>query len=267
MKFFDIIYIIILSSNATKKSYQRNEDFLFALAFSFLETFGGGLIRDLMLIHTSMGFLENDKNILVCIVSSIITYWLEIIKTSSNASISLSKKLLNKINSLIDTLATAEYIASGTQKGCKYDMSFPACVACGVSSGLMGGTLSLIINKRNDKIMIKRLIKMIFAFFIAEYSMKTSTTLFSNFIMVVFLHSAFFLIDNFEIQRKAFIRVAWILFPWLKKQKDTIVSALNKIIIITEISFHRIKKTSSMKIRKSVCLPIGYKRKSTLILL
>ena len=267
MELFNVIYIIVLSSNATKKSYHRNENFLLALAFSFLETFGGGLIRDLMLIHTSMGFLENDKNILVCIVSSIITYWLEIIKTSSNASISLSKKLLNKINSLIDTLATAEYIASGTQKGCKYDMSFPVCVACGISSGLMGGTISMVINKKSDKTMVKRIIKMVFAFFVAVYSMGTNKTLFSNIIVVVFLHFAFFLIDNLKNQCENFIRVAWILFPWLKKQKDAFMRALNNSIIITKISFHRIKKTSTMKVRKSVSFPIGYKRKSTLILL
>ena len=267
MELFNIIYIIVLSSNATKKSYHRNENFLLALAFSFLETFGGGMIRDLMLIHTSIGFLENELHLLVCKLSSIIAYEIEMIKASSKTSIRFSKNVLNRINSFIDSLATAQYIASGTQKGLMYKLSFPACVACGVSSGLMGGTISLIINKKNDKIMIKRIAKMIFAFFIAVYSMKTNKTLFSNLIMVVFLHSAFFLIDNFEIQRKALIRVAWILFPWLKKQKNTIVSALNKMIIITEISFHRIKKTSSMKVRKSVCLPIGYKRKSTLIIL
>lgn len=262
------LLIVMLSLGTTTRSSNRNERFHIALIFSFIETFTGGIIRDIFLLKTSTEILTKDAYLLGYLILPVISFYLA--KKCLGKSI-FSKKMsqwILMVLSFSDTFATVKFVSYGVTKGITYGASFVNCIACGVVSSVGGGVLSKVLHREDFKQMIKQITKIIFViqlsilFFFNTFS----STLLSYFVISVFVHFLFHLIEIYKITLCDFISFSNLLFPWIEKQRK-IMMLFFDITKVPKKVFQNMKKAFTTKVRKSVKIPIKFGRKNKFVII
>lgn len=105
-------------------------DIFGVLVLTFATAVGGGTIRDVMIGHTPVSWMQDRQAITVVFASYILT-------------LMFRKYLLQvpRILSVFDAIGLGFATVVGLQKGLEVNLSSPVCVALGAVSGCFGGVL------------------------------------------------------------------------------------------------------------------------------
>lgn len=137
MQPFELIYsvmgavgVVSFAISGAFTALKKKMDLFGVLLLAFVTSFGGGLLRDLIIGRTPPSFLEN----------SLYLYIVLIVTTLSTTFVGFVLKHMNIIT-FFDTIGLGIFTALGTFEGYNAGFNFAGCILTGFLSATAGGML------------------------------------------------------------------------------------------------------------------------------
>jgi len=119
------------------KAKEAKKMLLICLESSFLCTFGGGLIRDLVLLNHRPVVLDLYLDVSVALIISLLIYLMDRIVNEK-----LPFGAMNKLIDILDSIGLGAFVCCGIDNAINSQASQWICVLCGISTSLGGGFLA-----------------------------------------------------------------------------------------------------------------------------
>lgn len=135
--YFEFIYslmgaigVISFAISGAMTALKKKMDLFGVLLLAFVTSFGGGLLRDLIIGRIPPSFLENTFYLIIVVT----------VTTFSTIFVSYILKHMNIITTF-DTIGLGIFTALGTYEGYKAGFNFAGCILTGFLTGNAGGML------------------------------------------------------------------------------------------------------------------------------
>ncbi len=135
--YFELIYslmgaigVVSFAISGAMTALKKKMDLFGVLLLAFVTSFGGGLLRDLIIGRTPPSFLENTFYLLIVLS----------VTTLSTVFVSYILKHMNIIT-IFDTIGLGIFTALGTYEGFTAGFNFAGCILTGFLTATAGGML------------------------------------------------------------------------------------------------------------------------------
>lgn len=139
-----IIYYIGLIACIAAGQKKSQAYHLMPLIFQIINSFGGGITRDLLCLHTKVWFFTAEAIpdiFFVFIVGSIYSLVIERVQSNTKA-----KEMNDTVIDVMDALSLGSFIAIGADKSFDLGFNLPTAIICGYVTGCLGGITANFMN-------------------------------------------------------------------------------------------------------------------------
>ena len=124
--------------------YEKGHTYLrFPLIFQIINSFNGGVTRDLLCIHTKAWFFTTEAIpdiLFVLICGTIYALVSECVKNTK------AKAINNSVIAIMDAISLGSFIAIGADKALDLGFTLPTAIICGYVTGCFGGLTANFMN-------------------------------------------------------------------------------------------------------------------------
>ncbi len=126
--------------------YEKGRAYLrFPLIFQIINSFNGGVTRDLLCLHTRAWFFTNEAIpdiLFVLIVGAIYAFVSERVKNTK------AKAINDSVIDIMDAISLGSFISIGADKALDLGFSLPTAIICAYVTGCFGGLTAYFMNPK-----------------------------------------------------------------------------------------------------------------------